>query len=89
MGRHAVVAAAAVAVSCMQGTLGQLSGEGTAHWEESPCVHSVYRERIAELEAELAMYRLASTAGQVVCTLGGEHARLHGQNGTYTISSDV
>jgi|EP01043_Picozoa_sp_COSAG02_P013769 hypothetical protein len=89
MERRAVVAVAAVAVSCLQGTLGQQPAEGTAQWEESPCVHSSYRERIAELEAELAMYRLASTAGQVVCTLGGEHARLEGENGNYTISSNV
>jgi hypothetical protein len=99
---RSVLAACAVVVACLQGAGGQqvpplvppppsdepLLGQG--EWSESPCVHSVYLARIAELEAELAMYRTASTAGQVVCTLGGEHARLDGgANGTYTITTNT
>lgn len=87
MWRRAVAAVAAVAVTFPQGTRGQ--DIATAEWEHEPCEHSAYRQRITELEAELAMYRQASTAGQVVCTLGGEHAQLVGGEGTYTISSNV
>jgi hypothetical protein len=82
MGRHALVAAAAVAAA-FQGALGQQADQATAaEWDR-------LRERVAVLEAELAVYQLASTAGQVVCALGSENARLDGGNGTYTISSNT
>lgn len=76
------MAVAAVAAAFLQNTLGQQTDQTTAERDR-------LQERVAVLEAELAMYRLASTAGQVVCALGGEHARLDGGNGTFTISSNT